>query len=157
LIAGGGVIGLTAAWFLARKGVGVTLVDRGDFGQQASWAGAGIIPPGNPAGARTPYDQLRAHSARLYPDVSAALREEVAMDNGYLVCGGLELAEGDQDVPVDGWREEGVAFQAVEGDDLRRRGPALAPGVKRAYYLPGMAQVRNPRHVKALRAACERR
>jgi glycine oxidase len=156
LIAGGGVIGLTAAWFLAREGVGVTLVDRGDFGQQASWAGAGIIAPGNPGGARTPYDLLRAHSALMYPEVSADLRDQTGMDNGYLACGGLELPEDGADDPAEGWRAEGIAFQLVEGDDLRRRGPGLAAGLRRAYYLPGMSQVRNPRHVKALRAACER-
>src|SRR5205814_8064796 len=128
-----------------------TPVDRADFGQQASWAGAGIIPPGNPDRATTPYDLLRAHSARMYPALSAELREKTALDNGYIVCGGLELPEAGEDVPAEGWRAEGIAFQRVEGDDLRRRGPALAPGVRFGYYLPGMAQVRNPRHVKALR------
>ena len=47
LIIGGGVIGLTTAYFLAREGVGVEVVDQGDFGQEASWAGAGILSPGN--------------------------------------------------------------------------------------------------------------
>ena len=32
--------------------------------------------------------------------------------------------------------------------------PGLGPAVRRAYHLPDMAQVRNPRHVKALAAAC---
>ena len=45
-----------------------------DFGLEASWAGAGILPPGNPAHAQTPFDQLRAHSAALFPTLSAELR-----------------------------------------------------------------------------------
>jgi hypothetical protein len=48
LIIGGGVIGLTVAYYLAREGVAVTVADKGEMGQEASWAGAGIIPPGNP-------------------------------------------------------------------------------------------------------------
>ena len=64
MILGGGVIGLTTAWFLAEAGVRVALVDKGDFGQQASWAGAGIISPGNLEHASTAMDQLRARSRR---------------------------------------------------------------------------------------------
>src|SRR5690349_250080 len=112
LIIGGGVIGLTTAYFLAGEGVAVTLLDQGDFGQQASWAGAGIIPPGNPDRARTAYDRLRALSSRLYPDLSLQLREATGIDNGYLVCGGIELSEPGGD-SSDEWRAEGIAFQPV--------------------------------------------
>src|SRR5262249_59632935 len=91
LVLGGGVIGLTTAYFLAREGVAVAVVDKGDFGQEASWAGAGIVPPGDPAHARTPFDRLRAHSVALYPTLSAELRERTGLDNGYLRCGGLEF------------------------------------------------------------------
>src|SRR5437879_9489286 len=57
IIVGGGVIGLTTAYFLAREGAEVLLLDKGDLGREASWAGAGILPPGNPAAARTPFDR----------------------------------------------------------------------------------------------------
>jgi glycine oxidase len=67
LIVGGGVIGLTTAYYLARDGVRVTLVDSGEIGRQASWAGAGILTPGDSAFAQTPMDQLRTHSFKLYP------------------------------------------------------------------------------------------
>lgn len=46
-VVGGGVIGLSIAYFLAKAGVRVEVLDRGDFGREASWAGAGILPPGN--------------------------------------------------------------------------------------------------------------
>ena len=49
LIVGGGVIGLSTAYYLAtRAGLKVAIHDRGELGQEASWAGAGIIPPGRP-------------------------------------------------------------------------------------------------------------
>ena len=47
LIVGGGIIGLTTAYYLARDGVTVTVLDRSIPGTESSWAGAGIIPPGN--------------------------------------------------------------------------------------------------------------
>src|SRR5438309_6754195 len=89
LIIGGGVIGLTAAYFLAREQVNVEVVDQGDFGKEASWAGAGIIPPGDPSHARDPFDQLRAHSSVLFPRLSAELREQTGIDTGDRRSGGL--------------------------------------------------------------------
>jgi glycine oxidase len=156
LILGGGVIGLTTAYYLARDGAAVTVLDKGDLGQQASWAGAGIVPPGNPDRARTPYDLLRAHSAALYPTLSRQLAEETGIDNGYVVCGGLELPEDGADAS-DEWRGEGIAFREVDAGELHRLEPALAPDLQHAYFLPDMAQVRNPRHLKALQAACAAR
>lgn len=157
LILGGGVIGLTTAYFLAREGVPVTLVDRGDFGQQASWAGAGIISPSDPVHATTPFEQLRAHSTRVYPALSQQLREETGIDNGYVVCGGVEVLDLGEEDTADEWRSEGIVFEELDWEGVHRREPALAPNVGHAYYLPEMAQVRNPRHVKALTAACAKR
>ena len=155
LILGGGVIGLTTAYFLAREHVRVAVMDKGDFGREASWAGAGIIPPGDSSRAQTPIDCLRALSSEMYPDLSSRLREQTGIDNGYHVCGGLELMQPGETTPVDAWRAEGIVFHELEGDALRSVEPALSPALPRAYYLPGMAQVRNPRHLKALIAACE--
>ena len=151
LITGGGVIGLTAAYYLAQTGAKIEIVDRGDFGGEASWAGAGILPPGNPALARLPFDRLRALSASVFHELSTQLRDETGIDNGYLVCGGIEL--GDVDLAlVHEWREEGVALEELDASGIRRLEPALqTPG---GYFFPDMAQVRNPRHVKALVAAC---
>src|SRR5581483_4854347 len=97
LILGGGVIGLSIAYVLAREKVAVEVVDKGDFGQEASWAGAGILPSGNPARARTPFDRLRALSSEAFPALSQELRERTGIDNGYLRCGGLELLTGHED------------------------------------------------------------
>src|SRR5262249_46036756 len=38
---------------------------------------------------------------------------------------------------------------------LHRLEPQLAPDLAAAYHLPDMAQVRNPRHLKALMAGCQ--
>lgn len=155
LVVGGGVIGLTTAYFLAREGVRVEVLDKGDFGQEASWAGAGILPPGDPARVRAPVDLLRAHSARLYPSLSSELRERTGLDNGYLRCGGLEFVAEGEDHLVQEWRGEGVACELLGEDALRALEPVVSPTLARAYHLPDMAQVRNPRHLKALLAGCE--
>ncbi|MBV8231738.1 MAG: FAD-dependent oxidoreductase, partial [Planctomycetaceae bacterium] len=45
IIVGGGVIGLSIAYVLAREGVAATVLDRRELGREASWAGAGLIAP----------------------------------------------------------------------------------------------------------------
>jgi glycine oxidase len=154
LIIGGGVIGLTTAYFLAREGVRVLVVDKGAFGKEASWAGAGILPPGNRAGARSPIDQLRAHSAALFPQLSADLRERTGIDNGYLRSGGLEFVGPSNHVSAREWRGEGIVAEDLDGAGAIQLEPALAAGLGPAVFLPDMAQVRNPRHLKALLAGC---
>jgi glycine oxidase len=154
LILGGGVIGLTVAYFLVRENVTVAVVDQGDFGQEASWAGAGIIPPGNPSRARTPFDRLRALSSEAFPAVSEELRERTGIDNGYLRCGGLEILHGHDDTADQEWRGDGIRFEELNGADLHRLEPNLAPGFVKGVHLPDTAQLRNPRHNKALVAGC---
>jgi glycine oxidase len=155
LILGGGIIGLTTAYFLAHEGAAVSVLDRSDFGQEASWAGAGILPPGNPAAAATPAEQLRAHSVALFPTLSAELRQRTGIDNGYLRCGGLEFLSQSDPAAAQEWRSEGTLFERLEPRDCRRLEPALSPDLGPAYHLPDMAQLRNPRHVKAVLAGCQ--
>jgi glycine oxidase len=45
LVVGGGVVGLLSAWSLGQEGLRVTLVERGETGREASWAGGGILWP----------------------------------------------------------------------------------------------------------------
>jgi glycine oxidase len=156
MILGGGVIGLTTAYYLASEGASVTVLDRNDFGQKASWAGAGIVPPGNPTGAKSPIERMRAVSSAAFPGLSASLRDETGIDNGYLVCGGIELPD-DGGLPTEAWRDEGIAFEALDHAGLKRAEPEISPVFASGYLLPGMAQVRNPRHIKALIAACSER
>jgi glycine oxidase len=155
VIVGGGIIGLTAAYFLAREGLRAEVVDKGDLGREASWAGAGILPPGDPAAARTPYERLRAHSTALLPALSAELRERTGVDNGYLRCGGLEFFEESDEAAAHEWRAEGIRVEPLHGAALLRLEPALAPDLAKAYHLPDVAQLRNPRHLKALIAGCQ--
>jgi len=42
VIAGGGVIGLASAYYLAEAGARVLVLERGRIGQEASWAAAGM-------------------------------------------------------------------------------------------------------------------
>jgi glycine oxidase len=153
LIVGGGVIGLTAAYELAKEGASVLLVEKGDFGKEASWAGAGILSPGNVAKARPGFDQLRAHSAAIFPQLSAELRERTGVDNGYRRCGGIEFLQNEEASRE--WRQQGIPFEPLSDRELHALEPAAVAGKRHVYHVPGTAQIRNPWHLRALLAGCE--
>src|SRR5690242_5210798 len=46
VVVGGGIVGLSVAWFLQEHGVEVTVVERAEVGAGASWGNAGWISPG---------------------------------------------------------------------------------------------------------------
>lgn len=160
ILVGGGVIGLSIAWELAGQGVRVTLLEQGDFGREASWAGAGMLPPGHLAKAVTPEAKLRSLSASLWPEWSATLAEQTGIDNGYRRSGGLRIA---RNAPkglhreFDEWQAEGIAVHRLSGAELRDAEPALDERFSVALLLPDVCQVRNPRHLKALIAGCAAR
>src|SRR5262249_11253847 len=92
LIVGGGVVGLSLAWELAKHGAAVQVIDRGPLGREASWAGAGILPAAGLIATQHPYDQLRRLAAQLHPEWAVELRELTGIDNGYRRCGAIHLA-----------------------------------------------------------------
>ncbi|MFO0821987.1 MAG: FAD-dependent oxidoreductase [Gemmataceae bacterium] len=155
-IIGGGIIGLTSAYFLAKAGLSVELFDRRDFGKEASWAGAGILPPGNVSGAATPIDKLRAIGSTRFPKFSQELRDLTGLDNGYLKCGGIEFIDEDPTEILDLWRQEGIVFNRIPQHMRETLMPGIGDVPGEPYMLPDCAQVRNPRHLQALIAACEK-
>jgi glycine oxidase len=167
LIVGGGVIGLSLAYELARHKLRVRVVDRQEPGREASWAGAGILPPASRAQAIHPLDQLRALASELHPAWAAQLFRETGIDNGYRLCGGLYLARSAGEAAsllglARLLEEQEIACERLSSEALAEREPALAPlassgSLRAVYLLPREGQLRNPRHLQALLAACRLR
>ena len=158
VIIGGGAIGLSIAYELAGQGASVQVLERGQLGQESSWAGAGMIMPGDPAQATSLEARLRAESFVRWPDWSRQLLEETGIDNGFLNSGGIELSPESSATELarhaEQLRADGAIVEELNADDLRRLEPNLNPQIAQAIHLPQMCQVRNPRHLKALIAAC---
>ncbi|MFO0904852.1 MAG: glycine oxidase ThiO [Pirellulales bacterium] len=166
-IIGGGVVGLSLAYELACRNWRVSLFDRQQTGREASWAGAGILPPANLAAAVHPLDQLRGLSFQLHAEWATRLREETGIDTEYRRCGALYVAQtAGEAASLAGFasllREERIDVERLETSQLATCEPSLAAAVdagliRTAYWLPEEAQLRNPRHLAALREACLRR
>lgn len=158
LIIGGGVIGLTTAYQLAQQHVSVTVVDRQAIGQEASWAGAGMLPPGNLQNAGTPEARLRSYSHRLWEKLASDLQQQTGIDNGYRCCGSVELcpARDEQKFAeqIDAWQTEGIIIEQLNRRQLEKHVAGLSEEFRSGVFLPQFGQARNPRHLKALTAAC---
>ncbi len=163
IVIGGGVVGQSAAYQLARDGVAVTLVDRADVGQ-ATAAGAGIISPGTGALGAGPLLPLASAAVAFYPELLAHLAEDGETDTGFAICGGLFVATNDAEAEqlperfraiearrVAGLRNIG-AVALLDGREARRLFPALAdiPG---AIHLSDVGRVNGRLLRDALRRA----
>jgi glycine oxidase len=163
LVIGGGVIGLSLAYELARNGQRVRVVDRLQPGREASWAAAGILPPPSDAADADPLERLTALSLRLHPDWAARLREETGIDNGFRRCGALYLADNglldELRTFAKQWRRGGVAVEDLSPDAAAAIEPALQPAatgglLRGALLVPDEVQIRSPWNMQALEAAC---
>lgn len=152
-------MGLTTALRLAEQGASVTVLDRQSTGREASWAGAGMLPPGNLPLAQTPEARLRAYSASLWPEFTQRLLLQTGIDNGYRVCGAVQLATAETRSELlqqlQSWQAEGLRVQTLQRPDVEQHVPGLHAEFTEAWFLPDFAQVRNPRHLHALKAACQ--
>ncbi len=163
LIVGGGVIGLSLAYELAGHGVRVRVIDAGQPAREASWAGAGILPPAS-ASVDDPLEQLTALSNDLHRQWSDELRSSVGIDNGFRRCGAVYLArDGAGALALDAYSRLAAArrivAQRLSRDELAAIEPGLEPSGSEltAYFVPDECQVRNPRHLKALLVGCAMR
>ncbi|QDT66025.1 glycine oxidase ThiO [Calycomorphotria hydatis] len=150
-IIGGGVIGLTLALELSRRNRRVCVLDRHDFGREASWAGAGMLPPGDLETAKSPFDKLRGLSHDLWPELAERLHESTGTDTGYFRCGTLLLSVTTNERKL---FPAGVRAEQCSQSELQKLVPGLSQEFQSATYVPDQSQVRNPRHLKALLAAC---
>ena len=167
LIVGAGVVGLSLAYELARHGMRLRVIDQGLPGNEASWAGAGILPPANRETAVHPLAQLCGLSQELHPQWAESLRDETGIDTGFRRCGGIYLAcSAGEAASLHGLaatvREEAIAIERLDDVQIRQIEPALGPLVERgrckaAYHLPDESQLRNPDHLAALATACRKR
>lgn len=164
-IIGGGVIGLSIAWEVTRRGHQAVVIEKSRLGRGASWAGAGILPPSNAATAIHPLEHLEARSDELHPQWAADLKKETGIDNGFQTCGGLYLARTTGERAsllgrASEWKEREIPFHELSPEQLSDQFPALAQSVlenSMAWWAPSETQICNPHHVQALIAVCKKR
>jgi glycine/D-amino acid oxidase-like deaminating enzyme len=91
VVIGGGIVGASVAYHLARRGVSVVIV-AADHAGAATDAGAGIICPWADQADDAGY-RLAAEGARYYPELLAMLAGDGQADTGYAKVGALCVAD----------------------------------------------------------------
>jgi sarcosine oxidase subunit beta len=154
IIIGGGVIGASIAWHLARRGTGVTLVERDGLAAQASGASAGGVRQVN----RDPREMPLAIAAiRRWH----TLEEELDADCEFRMGGQLMVSEHEDGIPelqrrVVAQRALGLELQFLDAAEVQEVAPALAPGIVGGIFTADDGQASAPKTTRAFGAAAER-
>ncbi len=154
IVIGGGVMGSSIAYHLARRGVAVTLLERGDIPCAASAASAGGV-------------RQQGRDLRELPLAVASiarwenLEEELGADVHYRREGHVTVTEDPTTIAsflpwMDEQRALGLDIDLVEGEDLRELIPGIAPQVVAGAYSPADGHANPILTTQAFASAAER-
>ncbi len=149
IVTGGGGVGLATAQALLQAGHDVTLLERNMVGREASWAGGGILSPLCPWDYPEEVTRLAGRGAALFADWAHELREATGIDTEYEQSGMLVLPPCDMEYAWQWCADHDVPLQQVAPADCE------VPTDGDALLLPQVAQVRNPRLLRAMRKRVE--
>ena len=159
IIVGGGTIGLSIGWEVARAGADVTLFDRDAVGRGTSWLAAGMLAPDAEIGfEEIDLYGLSRESLSRWPAFARELEKATGHAIDYRDEGTLVVAD-DRDSAEALRRlyrfqkEQGLAVEWLTGMEALEIEPFLAPRLAAAVFAPGDHQVDNRRLLGALRAA----
>jgi glycine oxidase len=160
-IAGGGLIGGTIAFELARAGLQVGLFDRHHPDESSSWAAAGILSPAPENSGMISTVPLGRASLQLYPEFVASVEEISGQSVGYRARGTLESlfstdAQEKLSTIIALHHGLGLKAEPLSADDAREMEPALSPELEAAVFRPDEACVDNRALTKAVLRAAER-
>lgn len=156
LIIGGGVIGLTLARALHKKGVSkITILERGQTGAEASHAAAGMLAPNAETEKADDFFRLCIESNKLYPDFAAELQDETDIDVELDKQGTLYLALTEEDSAeirrrFEWQRGAGLAVEHLTAQETRAAEPFVSPDVRESLFFPNDWQIENRKLLHAL-------
>jgi len=156
VVIGGGVIGLSIARALARRGVqDVCLLERGGLGAEASSAAGGMLLPQVEADGYDDFFALACRSRDLYPSLAAELHDETGVDVELDTTGTLYLALNEHDYEEIEQRYHwqtgaGLAVELLTSAAARELEPCVSESTFGALRFPNDIQVENRRLVTAL-------
>lgn len=162
-IIGGGLIGLSVAWELARAHCQVFVYEKNRVGGEASWAGAGMLSPGGEVVGPSLLASLALESRNLYRQFVHDLEQASGFAIDYQECGALDLAYSPEELQTLEARaldqdSAGIQSLPVSAAHILAFWPHLRKqGLTGGRFYPKDAIV-NPRElVPALAAVCRKR
>ena len=153
IIVGGGVIGLLTAYNLASHHQQVTLLDRTGVGRESSWAGGGIVSPLYPWRYSPAVTALAHWSQDFYPQLAERLFAATGVDPEVHRTGLYWLDLDDEPAALEWAARQNRPLVPVDISAVYDAVPVMGGGYSRAVHMADIANVRNPRLVKSLKAA----
>ena len=161
VVIGAGVIGCSVAYYLAREGIKVALLERESFGSGSSAHATGFISLLGTEFTPGPSFQFGLESYRAFPSLVAELEDATGMDLLYQRRPSLRLAleESEEQLIKDlmTWQQEHVAMRWITSDDVHELEPRLTPSLIGAVYEDESAQLDSYRLNLALAAGAEKK
>jgi glycine oxidase len=131
---------MATAEALLHRGENVTILERGSYGRESSWAGGGILSPLCPWDYPDEVNRLALRGMSMFGALAETLHQSTGIDPEYIRSGMLVLPPFDVQTALKWCAEHGVRAREQDGGVL----------------LPDVAQARNPRLLQSLRARIEK-
>ncbi len=157
-IIGGGIIGCLTALYLHRLGAQPVILEKGCAGQEASWAGAGILCPIHPWLYPDSFTHLVDASLSLYPAMHELLLEMSHTSIQWRKTGLLIPLFDDDRIQH---KQQALAWskrfdwnvEQLDAAQCKTHEACLSDRISGALLWPDVGQVRNPRLLQAVKQA----
>ncbi|MDE2966946.1 MAG: glycine oxidase ThiO [Chloroflexota bacterium] len=159
-IVGAGVVGLSCAFELAKRGKSVTVIEREKAGFGASTVAAGMLTPSFEVELTPPeLVELQLDSLRRYPGFVSEIEAAGGLSCGYRDEGTLWVSRHrDDELELDHIRQiqedRGLPAKRLTGRETRGIEPYLSPRIIGGLLVETDHQVNSRKLVPALAAAC---
>ena len=170
VIIGGGIVGAAAAYYLARRGIASTVIERDRVAAHASGFSYAALGTFDEEGMDGAHFAVASHGMRLHRELADALPVETGTQTDFRDRPQLWLAFTAEEIEEarnpTGWakrkrqwevEDQGQRASVVDADEARRIEPRITQAAVGAVYTEGTADVNAHRLTVALATAAQRR
>jgi glycine oxidase len=141
-IVGGGIIGCSIAFQLAKRHLSVVVVEKERMVSQASSAAAGMLGAQSEFASDHPLIPLALKSREMFPQLADELKELTGIDIGLLKLAFTEREENELQQQYEFWKRFDSNVRWLTINELRELEQNVTEEVAGAMYIPNDGQVR---------------
>ena len=162
VVIGGGFAGCATAYFLAKEGVAVTLIEKDAVGSCASGFAAGLLNPLDGHGVPGALEPLARESMRMHDSLTEDIKNETGIDPHLTTIDSMWVvfdeaqSEGLQWLHRLAQRIGGLSPKWLSGEEVRSEEPRVSPEVVKALRVGGTMRVECYEYTMALARAAQK-